>query len=93
MGRQSSDASSGAGGPGGGPATRMQRSQSRLSLSASFEALVVYFPCVGSYHKGDAGETACVRVWVCARMCLCGAWVCVCVCVCASVCVTVSLHV
>ncbi|XP_062302201.1 regulating synaptic membrane exocytosis protein 4-like [Osmerus eperlanus] len=56
MGRQSSDASSSAGGPGGGAATRMQRSQSRLSLSASFEALVVYFPCVSSYHKGDAEE-------------------------------------
>ncbi|XP_052434700.1 regulating synaptic membrane exocytosis protein 4 isoform X16 [Carassius gibelio] len=57
MGRQSHDATSttstGAGSTGG----RMQRSQSRMSLSASFEALAVYFPCMNSFDEedGEAG--------------------------------------
>lgn len=33
----------------------MQRSQSRSSLSASFEALAVYFPCMNSLEE-DGGE-------------------------------------
>lgn len=35
----------------------MQRSQSRMSLSASFEALAVYFPCMNSFDEedGEAG--------------------------------------
>ncbi|XP_057558644.1 regulating synaptic membrane exocytosis protein 4 isoform X1 [Hippopotamus amphibius kiboko] len=33
----------------------MQRSQSRLSLSASFEALAIYFPCMNSFDDEDAG--------------------------------------
>lgn len=53
MGRQSNDAASTTGGNGG----RMQRSQSRMSLSASFEALAVYFPCMNSFDEedGEAG--------------------------------------
>lgn len=34
----------------------MQRSQSRSSLSASFEALAVYFPCMNSLEEEDRGE-------------------------------------
>lgn len=34
----------------------MQRSQSRSSLSASFEALAVYFPCMNSLEEDDGGE-------------------------------------
>ncbi|TNN24299.1 Regulating synaptic membrane exocytosis protein 4 [Liparis tanakae] len=34
----------------------MQRSQSRVSLSASFEALAIYFPCVNSFDEDDGGE-------------------------------------
>lgn len=34
----------------------MQRSQSRSSLSASFEALAVYFPCMNSLEEEDGGE-------------------------------------
>ncbi|POI25272.1 hypothetical protein CIB84_010979, partial [Bambusicola thoracicus] len=33
----------------------MERSQSRLSLSASFEALAIYFPCMNSFDEEDAG--------------------------------------
>ncbi|XP_073324911.1 regulating synaptic membrane exocytosis protein 4 isoform X2 [Pagrus major] len=35
----------------------MERSQSRISLSASFEALAIYFPCMNSFDEddGDAG--------------------------------------
>ncbi|KPP57854.1 hypothetical protein Z043_124374, partial [Scleropages formosus] len=47
MGRQGQDGGSTA------PSTRMQRSQSRLSLSASFEALAVYFPCMNSFDEED----------------------------------------
>ncbi|CAK7319806.1 Regulating synaptic membrane exocytosis protein 4 [Vulpes lagopus] len=36
----------------------MERSQSRLSLSASFEALAIYFPCMNSFDDEDAGERA-----------------------------------
>ncbi|XP_006881624.1 PREDICTED: regulating synaptic membrane exocytosis protein 4 isoform X2 [Elephantulus edwardii] len=32
----------------------MERSQSRLSLSASFEALAIYFPCMNSFDDEDA---------------------------------------
>ncbi|XP_075438657.1 regulating synaptic membrane exocytosis protein 2 isoform X37 [Ascaphus truei] len=39
---------------GGGP--RMQRSHSRSSLSASFEALAVYFPCINSLQEEEEGE-------------------------------------
>ncbi|KAA0702761.1 Regulating synaptic membrane exocytosis protein 2 [Triplophysa tibetana] len=49
MGRQSHDAASTTGGNGG----RMQRSQSRMSLSASFEALAVYFPCMNSFDEEE----------------------------------------
>ncbi|XP_053106833.1 regulating synaptic membrane exocytosis protein 4 isoform X1 [Hemicordylus capensis] len=31
----------------------MERSQSRLSLSASFEALAIYFPCMNSFDEED----------------------------------------
>ncbi|KAF4798098.1 Regulating synaptic membrane exocytosis protein 4 [Turdus rufiventris] len=34
----------------------MQRSQSRSSLSASFEALAVYFPCMNSLEEEDGGS-------------------------------------
>ncbi|XDV40789.1 hypothetical protein PO909_009796 [Leuciscus waleckii] len=56
MGRQSHDATSTAG-TGTGSGGRMQRSQSRMSLSASFEALAVYFPCMNSFDEedGEAG--------------------------------------
>ncbi|KAK1806707.1 hypothetical protein P4O66_005204 [Electrophorus voltai] len=52
MGRQSQD-----GGAGAASGGRMHRSQSRLSLSASFEALAVYFPCMNSFDEedGEAG--------------------------------------
>lgn len=43
---------------GAGAAGRsMQRSQSRSSLSASFEALAGYFPCMNSLEEEDGGET------------------------------------
>ncbi|XP_030636514.1 regulating synaptic membrane exocytosis protein 4 isoform X1 [Chanos chanos] len=32
----------------------MERSQSRISLSASFEALAIYFPCMNSFDEDDA---------------------------------------
>ncbi|XDV34458.1 hypothetical protein PO909_004616 [Leuciscus waleckii] len=35
---------------------RIQRSQSRLSLSASFEALAIYFPCMNSFDEADGEE-------------------------------------
>ncbi|KAJ8268351.1 hypothetical protein COCON_G00135230 [Conger conger] len=35
------------------PGMRMQRSPSRISLSASFEALAVYFPCMNSFEEDD----------------------------------------
>lgn len=46
--------------PGGapGPGLFMERSQSRLSLSASFEALAIYFPCMNSFDEEDAGTGA-----------------------------------
>ena len=34
----------------------MQRSQSRGSLSASFEALAGYFPCMNSLEEDEGGE-------------------------------------
>uniref|UniRef100_A0A8B9L9G3 Regulating synaptic membrane exocytosis 4 n=1 Tax=Astyanax mexicanus TaxID=7994 RepID=A0A8B9L9G3_ASTMX len=34
----------------------MERSQSRISLSASFEALAIYFPCMNSFDEDDAGD-------------------------------------
>uniref|UniRef100_A0A8C2UIP0 Regulating synaptic membrane exocytosis 4 n=1 Tax=Coturnix japonica TaxID=93934 RepID=A0A8C2UIP0_COTJA len=42
--------------PGGAPGSGlfMERSQSRLSLSASFEALAIYFPCMNSFDEEDA---------------------------------------
>lgn len=42
--------------PGAGAG--MERSQSRLSLSASFEALAIYFPCMNSFDDEDAGKRA-----------------------------------
>ncbi|KAI2654956.1 Regulating synaptic membrane exocytosis protein 2 [Labeo rohita] len=56
MGRQSHDATSTAGTGAGSTAGRMQRSQSRMSLSASFEALAVYFPCMNSFDEEDGGK-------------------------------------
>ncbi|CDQ93128.1 unnamed protein product [Oncorhynchus mykiss] len=55
MGRQGHDATAAAGAPGSG--MRMQRSQSKMSLSASFEALANYFPCMNSFDEedGEAG--------------------------------------
>lgn len=50
MGRQGQDGSAAL------PGMRMQRSQSRLSLSASFEALAVYFPCMNSFDEADGGK-------------------------------------
>ena len=55
MGRQSHDGSTGSASGGGGNG-RMQRSQSRMSLSASFEALAVYFPCMNSFDEEDGGK-------------------------------------
>ncbi|XP_073464145.1 regulating synaptic membrane exocytosis protein 4 isoform X1 [Aquarana catesbeiana] len=34
----------------------MERSQSRLSLSASFEALAIYFPCMNSFDEEDGED-------------------------------------
>ncbi|KAL2080116.1 hypothetical protein ACEWY4_023909 [Coilia grayii] len=51
MGRQGHDSSTTA-----TPGLRIQRSQSKLSLSASFEALAVYFPCMTSFDEGSAEE-------------------------------------
>uniref|UniRef100_A0A8C2YXE6 Regulating synaptic membrane exocytosis 4 n=1 Tax=Cyclopterus lumpus TaxID=8103 RepID=A0A8C2YXE6_CYCLU len=34
----------------------MERSQSRISLSASFEALAIYFPCMNSFDEDDGEE-------------------------------------
>ncbi|TRY55863.1 hypothetical protein DNTS_027375 [Danionella cerebrum] len=57
MGRQSHETSAGTGAGTAGSGGRMQRSQSRISLSASFEALAVYFPCMNSFDEedGEAG--------------------------------------
>ncbi|KAG7240650.1 hypothetical protein INR49_026705 [Caranx melampygus] len=51
MGRQGHDTSAPA------PGMRIQRSQSKMSLSASFEALAIYFPCMNSFDEedGEAG--------------------------------------
>lgn len=45
------------------PGLYMERSQSRISLSASFEALAIYFPCMNSFDEDDGGEWTymCVR--------------------------------
>lgn len=51
MGRQGHDTSAAA------PGMRIQRSQSKMSLSASFEALAVYFPCMNSFDEEDGGKT------------------------------------
>lgn len=40
------------------PGLYMERSQSRISLSASFEALAIYFPCMNSFDEDDAGKHA-----------------------------------
>ena len=50
MGRQGHDTSAPA------PGLRIQRSQSKMSLSASFEALAVYFPCMNSFDEEDGGK-------------------------------------
>lgn len=50
MGRQGQDGSAAV------PGMRIQRSQSRLSLSASFEALAIYFPCMNSFEEADRGK-------------------------------------
>ncbi|KAF3856820.1 hypothetical protein F7725_017543 [Dissostichus mawsoni] len=39
--------------PGPTPGLYMERSQSRISLSASFEALAIYFPCMNSFDEDD----------------------------------------
>lgn len=59
MGRQSHDAASTTTSTGSCSSSgngRMQRSQSRMSLSASFEALAVYFPCMNSFDEEEGGE-------------------------------------
>lgn len=48
MGRQGHDTSAPS-----APGMRIQRSQSKMSLSASFEALAVYFPCMNSFDEED----------------------------------------
>lgn len=53
MGRQGHDTSAAA------PGMRIQRSQSKMSLSASFEALAVYFPCMNSFDEEDGGKMTC----------------------------------
>lgn len=50
MGRQGHDTSAAA------PGMRIQRSPSKMSLSASFEALAVYFPCMNSFDEEDGGK-------------------------------------
>lgn len=50
MGRQGHDTTAPA------PGMRIQRSQSKMSLSASFEALAVYFPCMNSFDEEDGGK-------------------------------------
>lgn len=50
MGRQGHDTSAPA------PGVRIQRSPSKMSLSASFEALAVYFPCMNSFDEEDGGK-------------------------------------
>lgn len=52
MGRQGHDTSAPA------PGMRIQRSQSKMSLSASFEALAIYFPCMNSFDEEDGGKKA-----------------------------------
>lgn len=47
MGRQGNDTA---------PGMRIQCSQSKMSLSASFEALAVYFPCMNSFDEDDGGK-------------------------------------
>ncbi|XP_061675293.1 regulating synaptic membrane exocytosis protein 4 isoform X2 [Syngnathoides biaculeatus] len=47
MGRQGHETSAPAAG------MHIQRSQSKMSLSASFEALAVYFPCMNSFDEDD----------------------------------------
>lgn len=42
--------------PGPTAGLYMERSQSRISLSASFEALAIYFPCMNSFDEDDGGE-------------------------------------
>ncbi|KAF7462041.1 Hypothetical predicted protein [Marmota monax] len=50
----------------------MERSQSRLSLSASFEALAIYFPCMNSFDDEDAGGGVRRRqLYTCARASVC----------------------
>uniref|UniRef100_W5ML33 Regulating synaptic membrane exocytosis 4 n=2 Tax=Lepisosteus oculatus TaxID=7918 RepID=W5ML33_LEPOC len=39
--------------PAPAPGLYMERSQSRISLSASFEALAIYFPCMNSFDEDD----------------------------------------
>lgn len=52
MGRQGHDTSAAS-----APGMRIQRSQSKMSLSASFEALAIYFPCMNSFDEEDEGKT------------------------------------
>lgn len=42
--------------PGPTAGLYMERSQSRISLSASFEALAIYFPCMNSFDEDDGGK-------------------------------------
>lgn len=91
--------------PGGAPGAGlfMERSQSRLSLSASFEALAIYFPCMNSFDEEDAGTRGGgLRPgrWVSVAGGAGDAWRwgggdrgCRCpLCVCLSVCVRVCVH-
>lgn len=72
MGRQSHDAGTGSGGNGG----RMQRSQSRMSLSASFEALAVYFPCMNSFDEEEGGKRTEMVMSVSVSVYLREVWIC-----------------
>lgn len=56
MGRQGHDTSAAV------PGMRIQRSQSKMSLSASFEALAVYFPCMNSFDEEDGGKVTSGKV-------------------------------
>ncbi|XP_033958052.1 regulating synaptic membrane exocytosis protein 4 isoform X2 [Pseudochaenichthys georgianus] len=49
MGRQGHESTAAA------PGMRITRSQSKMSLSASFEALAVYFPCMNSFDEEEDG--------------------------------------
>ncbi|XP_016126162.1 regulating synaptic membrane exocytosis protein 4-like [Sinocyclocheilus grahami] len=49
----------------------MERSQSRISLSASFEALAIYFPCMNSFDEDDGEMSVSIAQVQLFRKCQC----------------------